>query len=79
MPLTTYIDYQEVQILQRISELRRQGMWSARQLPKLMEPTRCRSHWDYVLDEMRWMAVDFAQERRWKMAAAREVTKKIDF
>jgi HSA len=59
--------------MQRIAELRRQGMWSARRLPKIQEPLRCKSHWDYVLDEMQWLAVDFAQERRWKMAAARKV------
>lgn len=59
--------------MQRIGELRRQGMWSARRLPKIQEPPRCKSHWDYVLDEMQWLAVDFAQERRWKMAAAKKV------
>lgn len=64
---------QEAQALQQISELRRTGMWSARQLPKVQEASRCKSHWDYVLDEMQWLAVDFAQERRWKMAAARKV------
>ena len=64
---------QEAQVLQRIAELRRNGMWSARQLPKLVELSRCRAHWDYVIDEMQWLAVDFAQERRWKMAAAKQV------
>ncbi|GAA0155508.1 chromatin/chromatin-binding, or -regulatory protein [Lithospermum erythrorhizon] len=29
-----------------------------------------KSHWDYVLDEMAWLANDFAQERLWKMTAA---------
>ena len=64
---------QEAQVLQRVSELRRQGMWSSRRLPKVQEPTRCKSHWDYVLSEMQWLAVDFAQERRWKMTAAKKV------
>jgi len=49
-------------------------MWSARRLPKVEETQRCKSHWDYVLDEAQWLAVDFAQERRWKMAAAKKVT-----
>jgi len=42
-------------------------------LPKLQEAPRPKSHWDYLLEEMQWMATDFAQERRWKMAAARKL------
>jgi len=60
-------------VLQRVGELRRSGMWSSRRLPKVQETPRCKAQWDYVLDEMQWLAVDFAQERRWKMAAAKKV------
>jgi hypothetical protein len=31
-----------------------------------------KSHWDYVLIEMRWMAADFAAERDWRLEAARQ-------
>ncbi|XP_039840616.1 chromatin modification-related protein EAF1 B-like isoform X6 [Panicum virgatum] len=31
---------------------------------------RSRSHWDFVLEEMAWMANDFMQERLWKSMAA---------
>ncbi|XP_039032556.1 chromatin modification-related protein EAF1 B-like isoform X1 [Hibiscus syriacus] len=31
---------------------------------------RQKSHWDFVLEEMAWLANDFAQERLWKMTAA---------
>lgn len=58
---------------QRIAELRKEGQWSASRLPKLQEACRPKSHWDYLLEEMQWMAADFAQERRWKMAAAKKV------
>ena len=34
---------------------------------------RKKAHWDYLLEEMRWLAADFAQERKWKKAAARKV------
>lgn len=37
-----------------------------RQLPRLSMPLRQKSHWDYLLEEMKWMATDFAQERNWK-------------
>ncbi|KAJ0980848.1 hypothetical protein J5N97_009103 [Dioscorea zingiberensis] len=30
-------------------------------------------HWDYVLEEMSWMANDFMQERAWKITAASKV------
>ncbi|KAL6497886.1 hypothetical protein OROHE_026913 [Orobanche hederae] len=30
-------------------------------------------HWDYVLQEMAWLANDFSQERIWKLAAASQV------
>jgi len=63
----------EAQVLQRVGELRRTGLWSARRLPKVQETPRSKAQWDYVLDEMQWLAVDFAQERRWKMAAAKKV------
>ncbi|GMF11055.1 unnamed protein product [Phytophthora lilii] len=37
-----------------------------RQLPRLVTPQRPKSHWDLLLEEMKWMATDFAQERNWK-------------
>lgn len=64
---------QENQIHQRIADLRKEGLWSLRRLPKLQEAPRPRSHWDCLLEEMQWMATDFAQERRWKVAAAKKV------
>ena len=39
------------------------------------EPPTCTCHWDYVLVEMRWLATDFAGERLWKLAAARQAAK----
>lgn len=59
--------------MQRIAELRKQGLWSARRLPKVQEPTRGKAHWDYLLEEMQWLAADFAQERKWKKAGCRKV------
>lgn len=67
----------ESQIHQRISELRKEGQWSASRLPKLVESSRPKSQWDYLLEEMQWMAADFAQERRWKEAAAKKVRAEV--
>ncbi|CAL8247504.1 unnamed protein product [Merluccius merluccius] len=65
----------ESQVHQRVSELRKEGQWSASRLPKLMDALRPKSHWDYLLEEMQWMAADFAQERRWKEAAAKKLVR----
>lgn len=37
-------------------------------------PPRRKTQWDYLLEEMRWMATDFKQERGWKMARARSLS-----
>ncbi|XP_058640217.1 E1A-binding protein p400 isoform X4 [Onychostoma macrolepis] len=65
----------ESHVHQRIADLRKEGQWSASRLPKLQETCRPKSHWDYLLEEMQWMAADFAQERRWKMAAAKKLVR----
>lgn len=64
---------QEAYVMQRISELQKEGLWTERRLPKVQETGRCKSHWDYLLEEMVWLAADFAQERKWKKAAAKKV------
>ncbi|KAL6500011.1 hypothetical protein OROGR_027921 [Orobanche gracilis] len=40
---------------------------------------RLKSHWDYVLEEMAWLANDFAQERVWKIAAAAQTSSRAAF
>ncbi len=64
---------QEAHVVQRIAELQREGLWSEKRLPKVAEPPRAKSHWDYLLEEMVWLAADFAQERKWKKNSARKV------
>ncbi|TYG45250.1 hypothetical protein ES288_D11G159100v1 [Gossypium darwinii] len=38
-----------------------------------------KSHWDFVLEEMAWLANDFAQERLWKMTAATQLCRRAAF
>lgn len=64
---------QEAYVMQRITELQREGLWSEKRLPKVQEPPRVKAHWDYLIEEMIWLAADFAQERKWKKAAAKKV------
>lgn len=63
----------EAEVLKRVAELRKEGLWSTRRLPKVQEMARKKAHWDYLLEEMQWLATDFAQERRWKRGVAKKV------
>ncbi|GMS89537.1 hypothetical protein PENTCL1PPCAC_11712, partial [Pristionchus entomophagus] len=67
----------EAHTMARIAELRRSGMWSSSRLPLCVEPPRNKTHWDYVLEEVKWMANDFRQERIWKRGAARKLSTTI--
>jgi hypothetical protein len=40
-------------------------------------PRRRKTHWDYLLEEMRWTATDFIEERKWKASTARTIAKAI--
>ncbi|VDN37412.1 unnamed protein product [Gongylonema pulchrum] len=64
---------QEAQVLARIAELRRQGLWTASRLPMIEMPPRNKTQWDYLQEEMHWMATDFRQERTFKRQAAKKV------
>ncbi|PAV64012.1 hypothetical protein WR25_04929 [Diploscapter pachys] len=68
---------QENQILSRIAELRRQGLWSSSRLPLCVEPPRSKAHWDFLLEEMKWMATDFRNERNIKKTFARKIASAI--
>lgn len=68
---------QEAQVMSRVAELRKEGLWSSRRLPKVQEPPRNKAHWDYLLEEMQWLAADFQQERKWKKTCARKIAKMV--
>ena len=64
---------QEAWVARRVNELSREGLWSEKRLPKICERPRPRTHWDAVLSEVQWLAVDFHEERNWKIAAAKRL------
>ncbi|CAE6523513.1 unnamed protein product [Rhizoctonia solani] len=59
--------------MQRIEQLKQDGAWSFRQPKKQRGPAFPKTHWDYLMDEMKWLQIDFREERRWKMVVAFEV------
>ncbi|KAJ7184286.1 hypothetical protein C8R46DRAFT_1063570 [Mycena filopes] len=60
-----------IRALEHVETLKDAGRWSFRQ-PKKQRGIGglTKSHWDYVMDEMKWMRIDFREERRWKLALA---------
>jgi SNF2 family DNA or RNA helicase len=65
---------QEGEILKRIDEFKSNGQWPNQRLVKIIEPKKRKTHWDYLLDEMRWLAEDFAHEKRWKQMMAKKLS-----
>ncbi|CEL52904.1 chromatin modification-related protein VID21 [Rhizoctonia solani AG-1 IB] len=59
--------------MQRIEQLKQDGMWSFRQPKKQRGPALPKTHWDYLMDEMKWLQIDYREERRWKTAVAFEI------
>lgn len=68
---------QEAYVVQRIADLQKEGLWSEKRLPKVQEMSRTKAHWDFLLEEMVWLAADFAQERKWKKAAAKKCARMV--
>ncbi|GAB1217677.1 chromatin modification-related protein VID21 [Aspergillus terreus] len=69
-----FLDYQEqmdCRTLRRIYQLQNANRWPLRQLKRSLEPPRQGTHWDALLDHMKWMRTDFREERKWKIAAAK--------
>lgn len=69
-----HLEYQEqmdCRTLRRIYQLQNANRWPLRQMKRSAEPPRQGTHWDVLLDHMKWMRTDFREERKWKIAAAK--------
>lgn len=66
-------DHQACKVLRRVYHLQQHDKWSLRQPKRCPEPTRPPSHLDVLFQEMKWMRTDFREERKWKMAAAKNI------
>ncbi|KAK2672190.1 Helicase/SANT-associated domain [Fusarium oxysporum f. sp. vasinfectum] len=66
-------DHQACKVLRRVYHLQQHDKWSLRQPKRCPEPTRPPSHWDVMLQEMKWMRTDFREERKWKRAVAKNL------
>ncbi|KAM0436092.1 hypothetical protein ACHAPT_002984 [Fusarium lateritium] len=66
-------DHQACKVLRRVYHLQQHDKWSLRQPKRCPEPTRPPTHWDVMLQEMKWMRTDFREERKWKRAVAKNL------
>lgn len=64
---------QTAKVLKRIYNLQSSNKWSLRQPKRSVEPVRPTSHWDLLIQEVKWMRTDFRGESKWKMVAARNM------
>ncbi|ESZ93661.1 hypothetical protein SBOR_5966 [Sclerotinia borealis F-4128] len=70
VPIT---ENQTTRILKRIYGLQNNHKWSLRQPKRSEEPIRPTTHWDVLIQEAKWMRTDFREERKWKMAVAKNL------
>lgn len=63
-------ELKSVKSIQKIEALKKSNLWSLRQLKRHKAARRVKTHWDSMLDEMKWMQTDFKEERKWKIAMA---------
>ncbi|KAJ5569848.1 uncharacterized protein N7459_009278 [Penicillium hispanicum] len=69
--LLEYQEQMDCRTLRRIYALQNANRWPLRQMKRAPEPPRQGSHWDVLLDHVKWMRTDFREERKWKIAAAK--------
>ncbi|EED15261.1 MYB and HSA domain protein [Talaromyces stipitatus ATCC 10500] len=69
--LLEYQEQMDCRTLRRIYALQNSNRWPLRQMQRSAEPLRQGTHWDVLLDHMKWMRTDFREERKWKIAAAK--------
>ncbi|KAG4302776.1 hypothetical protein PCANB_000972 [Pneumocystis canis] len=70
---TALIETKFIKVLERINKLKENNSWSFRQMIKQKTPSRLKAHWDFMLDEMRWLQADFKEERKWKIVLAKQI------
>lgn len=69
------LETQRIKILRRMRFLQEKGQWSLRQPKRAIEPPRPTTHRDLLIQEMKWMRTDFREERKWKMAVAKNLAR----
>ncbi|KAL9655589.1 hypothetical protein ABK040_002253 [Willaertia magna] len=69
----------EEKIKEEIKEMQKKGLWMPQSVGQKVgkEPKRNRTHWDFLLKEMEYIAKDFHEEQKWKLSAAKKNAKSV--
>uniref|UniRef100_A0A1I7SBV9 Helicase SWR1 n=1 Tax=Bursaphelenchus xylophilus TaxID=6326 RepID=A0A1I7SBV9_BURXY len=55
---------EDKQFIERVKKLKAAGRWSSsKAISPPEEPDRAKTHWDFLLEEVKWMYLDFKNER----------------
>ncbi|OUM67583.1 hypothetical protein PIROE2DRAFT_58713 [Piromyces sp. E2] len=65
-----YEELKQYKKIERYETLKAAKQLSFRQIKKFKAPPRTKTHWDHLLEEMRWLYEDFKEEKKWKKALA---------
>ena len=70
---------EEANTLSRVRQLQKEGLWTDKKaLQKVSAvPTRHKTHWDFVLEEMTWLSSVFQQETKVKKLSSRKCSKMV--
>ncbi|KAI9310322.1 hypothetical protein BX666DRAFT_1280241 [Dichotomocladium elegans] len=70
-------ELRSIKAVQKIEDLKKKNLWSLRQPKRHKASPRSKTHWDILLDEMKWMRTDFKEERKWKVAMAYTISRAV--
>ena len=70
---------QEANTLARVRQLQKEGLWTDKKAVQKASvvPTRLKTHWDFVLEEMTWLSSVFQQETKVKKLTSRKCAKMV--
>ena len=63
--------------IQNIAKLKKNGLWNPKKISKIPLPPKVKTHWDFMLEEMAWMANDFRKEKKQKLLYAKRINRAI--
>ncbi|KAI7861721.1 hypothetical protein BDF14DRAFT_259161 [Spinellus fusiger] len=66
-----------IKVIQNIENLKKKNLWSFKQLKRQKSVPRTKTHWDFLLDEMKWLRTDYKEERKWKIANAFMISRAV--
>lgn len=67
---------QEESLRAQMDDMIKHGKWTVLERRKA-EPSRNKTHWDFLLQEMDWLAKDFKEEREWKRQQAKRHARSV--